>query len=474
MRKISARLLSLCALWLAAQQPAAAQHTQRFNGWPTAATAQELPAGFVAPPAGYGNVPFFWLNGDTLRRDRMSDILDTLATSATSGFSVSYIHKNANIDSVEHKSGYGMFGHTEPGEPKVFSPAWWEFWNWFSGACADRGLGLGLDDYTVGWYGNGYYPDEVYNQPKYKNYQGKLDITAHPVAAGATLTLTLPEHTVSVVALPEHNQKEKPIDLTATTGAGKLTWTAPSSAKSYTVYVTATQPDYLLHPDNGKELVEVYFDRFEQNMNQKGRDGMNYFFQDELLYPLTILSWAEDMPAQFRDRKGYDILPYLAALKYDIGDITAKIRLDYCDVVMTLAEERYFKPIFDWNDSRGLIYGCDNMGRGKQPLHYLDYFRATSWFTAPATMPRHAVPISSRPRFRVRSPTSTSGPAHGSKRSTAWAGAAKRNGSPNRSTTISSQAATSSACMGSTTRPTAAGGSGPPRASITTCLTGRT
>ena len=81
----------------------------------------------------------------------------------------------------------------------------------------------------------------------------------------------------------------------------------------------------------------------------------NYFFQDELLYPLTILSWAEDMPAQFRDRKGYDILPYLAALKYDIGDITAKIRLDYCDVVMTLAEERYFKPIFDWNDSRGLI-----------------------------------------------------------------------------------------------------------------------
>lgn len=109
------------------------------------------------------------------------------------------------------------------------------------------------------------------------------------------------------------NQKEKPIDLTATTGAGKLTWTAPSSAKSYTVYVTATQPDYLLHPDNGKELVEVYFDRFEQNMNQKGRDGMNYFFQDELLYPLTILSWAEDMPAQFRERKGYDILPYLAA-----------------------------------------------------------------------------------------------------------------------------------------------------------------
>ncbi len=124
-----------------------------------------MPADFVAPPAGYGNVPF-WLNGDTLRRDRMSDILDTLATSATSGFSVSYIHKNANIDSVEHKSGYGMFGHTEPGEPESLLAGLVGVLELVFSACADRGMGLGLDDYKVGWYGNGYYPDEVYNQPK--------------------------------------------------------------------------------------------------------------------------------------------------------------------------------------------------------------------------------------------------------------------------------------------------------------------
>lgn len=27
--------------------------------------------------------------------------------------------------------------------------------------CAQRGLEIGLDDYTVGWIGNGYYPDEL-------------------------------------------------------------------------------------------------------------------------------------------------------------------------------------------------------------------------------------------------------------------------------------------------------------------------
>lgn len=69
---------------------------------------------------------------------------------------------------------------------------------------------------------------------------------------------------------------------------------------------------------------------------------MNYFFQDELSYPIKMGSWAEDFRDEFEKRKGYDITLYLPALKEFIGDITPKIRLDYCDVLMDLAEERYF------------------------------------------------------------------------------------------------------------------------------------
>ena len=383
MKPISARLILLCLFTIATSHSTLAQDSQRFNGWPTNITGEELTNGFATPPAGYGNVPFFWLNGDSLRRDRMSAILDTLAKSATSGFSASYIHRSPEVDSIDHKKGYAMYGKTDPGKPELFSDTWWEFWNWFSGACAERGLGLGMDDYTLGWYGNGYYPDELFNQQKYRTYPGKLKITSYTVSGGETFTLELPDSTVSVVALPQNDRDNKPIDLAPSVANDTLTWSAPTDAKRYTVYVTNTQPAYLLHPDSGKELVEVYFDRFEQNMNAKGQDGMNYFFQDELSYPLTILSWSADMPEQFLARKGYDIRPYLPALKYDLGSITTKIRLDYCDVVMTLAEERYFKPQFDWNDSHGLIYGCDNLGRGLQPLQYLDYFRAMSWHTAP-------------------------------------------------------------------------------------------
>lgn len=50
-----------------------------------------------------------------------------------------------------NSNGYGGFGKADPGIPGVFTDRWWETWNWFSGKCADAGVGLGLDDYVIGW-----------------------------------------------------------------------------------------------------------------------------------------------------------------------------------------------------------------------------------------------------------------------------------------------------------------------------------
>jgi hypothetical protein len=93
--------------------------------------------------------------------------------------------------------------------------------------------------------------------------------------------------------------------------------------------------------------------------------------------------WSEDFASIFEDKKGYDIRNLLPALYHDLGAITPKIRLDYNDVMIELAEKRYFKPIFEWHWQRGLIMGCDNVGRGLHPEEYGDYFRATRWFGAP-------------------------------------------------------------------------------------------
>ncbi|WP_029906672.1 glycosyl hydrolase [Prevotella sp. 10(H)] len=348
--------------------------SQKYKGYPE--KNADILSGFTRPPKGYGNVPFYWWNGDSLNRERMKEQLEILSEAAIDGFAVSYIHMDTEVDIEEMKDGYGLYGKTEPGRPKVFSEDWWNIWSWFAKECASKNIGLGMDDYTVGWIGNGYYTDEVLEKEKFKNYKGELDIISKTAQGGTTFAYNIPEKFLVAVAWPEK------IDLTQYISGGKLVWKIPEG-KNYNIYIISTKDSHYLHPDIGKEYVNVYFDRFEKKMGDAVQGGMNYFFQDELSYPIKMGSWSEDFKEEFVKRKGYDITLYLPALKYDIGDITPKIRLDYCDVLMDLAEERYFRPIYDWHASRGLIYGSDNLGRGMEPLAYVDYFRANSWYTAP-------------------------------------------------------------------------------------------
>lgn len=348
--------------------------SQRMKGYPERSTDLDVLPGFQNPPKGYGNVPFYWWNGDKLTKERLSAQLDILEESATDGFAISYIHTDPETDTLLNKAGYGLYGRTEPGCPEVFSEEWWEIWTWFSGECARRGLGAGIDDYTIGWIGNGYYPDEVDDREDLQNYEGRLKIESIPVEKGKSISLDMPEDLLSVVFWPGGTILDRLPD------QGRIDWTPEEDGK---VYVISTEHSSILHPEYGKALIESYFGRFEARMTPQQREGINYFFQDEMSYPINMLSWSSDFQQEFQKRKGYDITPYLPALSEYIGEITPKIRLDYAEVLTDLAEERYYRPIFDWHADRGLIYGSDNLGRGLNPLAYVDYFRANSWYTAP-------------------------------------------------------------------------------------------
>lgn len=349
---------------------------QRFKGYPSREGAIDIKANFLNPPKGYGNVPFYWWNGDSLNHERLQDQLNILSEAPIEGFAVSYIHSHPMVDTELNAKGYGGFGKPDPGVPGVFTDEWWKTWNWFSGQCANKGIGLGLDDYVVGWENNGYYVDELKNDKEFSSYQGRLKFEKYIVKPTTTLDIELKKKPLSVVVYPEC------INVADRINKNHFVWKS-SSEKEQVIYVVYTESSYELHPEYGKRLIEVYFKRFEDKLDFHGKKGMNYFFQDELHYNLNIHSWAEDMVGEFMKRKGYDILPYLPALFDNIGDVTPKIRLDYAEVITQLSEERYFKPVFEWHNERGLIYGCDNNGRGLEPLQYLDYFRMTSWFTAP-------------------------------------------------------------------------------------------
>lgn len=327
--RLSRVFLCLGAIALTAS-PSFAQ-PQAYKGWPGHDDISNLEQCFLNPPKGYGNVPFYWWTGDPLDMERLKEQLEILSDASTDGLNVSYNHTHSDVEVELNAAGHGPCGRVSGGSPRVMSPEWWKIWNEFSAECAKKGIGLGMDDYVIAWPKNGEFIDSILNQPSFRDYQGLL--------------------------------------VQDSTGAVR------------------TEPAPWLHPDFGNQIVEKYFQPFVDHMDEEALKGMNYFFQDELQYGLQLRSWCEDMPEQFLARKGYDIVPHLSALFIEdaslIDEEAAKYRLDYAEVLTQLAEERYFKPIYDWHASKGLIYGCDPEGRGLRPLQYLDYFRATSWFTAP-------------------------------------------------------------------------------------------
>lgn len=76
----------------------------------------------------------------------------------------------------------------------------------------------------------------------------------------------IPERLVGAVALARENRSDRYVS------GGKLLRRAPEG-KDYKVYILSTKKSHLLHPDIGREYVNVYFDRFEKNMGDAASGG---------------------------------------------------------------------------------------------------------------------------------------------------------------------------------------------------------
>ena len=298
-------------------------------GFPEAdVDAARLRDGFRAPPPGYGEVPFWWWTGERLDERRLVEQVEQLHAAGVSGVQVNYSHT---------RSG-GM--RTADVEPPIFSDEWWRIFNVVAEACARRGMGIGLSGYTIDWPG----PDNLF---------ARLGINA-----------------------PETQARHLTANCARRPDGGMVT-----EARAGTL-----DP---LNPESAQRLITRFLSPFEQRLSPLARTALNYFFQDELTlgggcyYSGPLRLWSEDFAAEFKARKGYDIVPLLKGLFGDVGPLTNKVRLDYNDVLMALTEERYFKPIYDWHAGRGLVYGCDPSSRGRRPMEFGDYMRAVRWYTAP-------------------------------------------------------------------------------------------
>jgi hypothetical protein len=346
-------------------------------GFPDRSADADAKPGFVSPPPGHGEVAFYWWLGDPLQRERIAWQIQQLAGRSVAGLQVNYAHSD---------QGGRFWGLSYPSEPALFSEDWWELYGWFLQESKRNGMAVSLSDYTLG-IGQGSFMDDILrDNPELNGATLRESSVTHE--GGAPLEQDVPKDLLSVTAFLLEDGVVRPgsgRDLSAHVSAGRLRWPAPQGTWKVVSVAFVRDPVSLdpMHPLSGVKYIEKFFQRFENRNPGESGKGLNFFFSDELNFGVGGNLWTDGFADEFRARKGYDLLPELAALFMDIGPRTPKVRLDYSDVLVALEEERFFRPCFDWHYERGMTYGCDHGGRGRDLTEFGDYFRTQRWMTGP-------------------------------------------------------------------------------------------
>jgi hypothetical protein len=345
------------------------------SGYPSRDPNLDALAGFRNPPPGYGEVPFWWWSGDPLDKERLLWQIEELHKKGVTGMQVNYMHKDT--------PGWPTY----PAEPSIFSDEWWEMWRFAAEECGKRNMGIGLSGYTLDWpRGDNLFNKLIYSEQEINGREIRKD-TVFRVQPGSQVDIPVSPDVICAWAYPVVNGFPAPggHDLSGFIQGKRLIWTSSSEPCEIWVFSAPRIPGTLnpVHPASGKRVIDKFFQPFQDHAVNQSSEGLNYFFQDELQFGVGDLVWCDDMADQFLSRKGYDLRTILPALFTDMGDITPKARLDFLDVKVTLSEERYFIPIFNWHHDRGLIYGADPEGRGYNPGQYGDNFRIQRWYTSP-------------------------------------------------------------------------------------------
>ncbi|MDD2600256.1 MAG: glycosyl hydrolase [Kiritimatiellae bacterium] len=345
-------------------------------GYPARGVDLDVAPGFLTPPPGYGEVPFWWWSGDDLDVERMIGQIKELHKKGISGVQVNYSHLDT--------SGW----MTDLTEPKLFTEEWWQIYSRISEQCGKLDMGIGLSTYTLDWPRGAHnlFYDLFYHKPELNALElqsGKKQ----RLKGGESVTLACDGGTFAVRAylLQEGQPQRGGIDLTPMLKEGEINWSAPAGEWEIWSFRSVRKPGSLnpLLAGAGDTVIRGFFQQFQDRNPGGSSKGLNYFFNDELHIGLGKFAWNSDFMQEFQQRKGYDLLEVLPAMWGEMGDVTPKVRLDYADVRMALMEERYFKPIYTWHATRGMIFACDSGGRGTQPNEFGDYFRVTRWYTAP-------------------------------------------------------------------------------------------
>lgn len=292
--------------------------------------------GFAAPPAGYGEVPFWWWTGEKLDVDRLLWQLDELKKKGISGVQVNYAHQDVRNEKQPNWLTY-------PNEPEVLTDEWFDVFEKVAEHCDALKMGAGLSGYTLDWQHS---PNNLFDRLIYSDVETQsrtLYIGVRKrVAAGQKFSEVLgagelgdreDDKVVQIAAYPVDAQGTLDAAGVLTLDRASLDQAAETDCEAI-VYRAKRSPHTLnpLHPDAGKKVVERFLKPFEdrakkRNAADDGKStlGLEYFFQDELQLGTGDLVWHDDVPDVFARSKGYSYWSAaLAMFGLPVGDLAEK------------------------------------------------------------------------------------------------------------------------------------------------------
>lgn len=103
----------------------------------------------------------------------------------------------------------------------------------------------------------------------------------------------------------------------------------------------------ILNPEVVKAFIDSTYEKYYSEFKDEFGKGMPGFFTDEPQYSRGNIPWSYILPEKFKEKHGYDVIPYLAALFVECEGYE-KVRYDFWSLVNELYVNSFGKQIYDW------------------------------------------------------------------------------------------------------------------------------
>jgi hypothetical protein len=269
--------------------------------------------------------------------------------------------RSKGIRMVTLEAGYGM---KEP----YLSAGWFELVKIAIEQARRRGMKVWLVD--EGKYPSGFAGGKFSTERPDLRMQGLVVAEKMELMEGQTLSRKLSADTVGVIAINTADETARILE----TDKGQLEWTAPVGKwrvllvehqfRTSPTRAVNNPPDVkdsrnslcdYLNPEATRQFLEFTHEQYKKYVGDEFGKTILGFRGDEPDY--SYMPWTPAIVDEFRQRKGYDVSPYLALFFAPrLTDEVRRVKADYWDVWSNLFSENFFRVQADWCAKNNLDY----------------------------------------------------------------------------------------------------------------------